>query len=88
MMEMMSTMFNDLNGQIGQLVTKVVANDDVRNQRRNLFNTLDHLQYLSVEDKLSVSKTICTNVEYHDIFSGLNEANKEAMVNMIIAKRF
>lgn len=85
---MMSTMFNDLNGKIEQLVTNVVANDDVRNQRSNLFNTLDHLQYLSVEDKLSISKTICTNVEYLDIFSGLNEANKEAMLNMIIAKHF
>lgn len=80
----MSTFFTEMHTQIGQLVSKVGAESDACSKRKNIFDALDKLPELSVEDKLDVAKLLAKNSDYMDIFYGLTNENKATMVNQFL----
>lgn len=56
MVELMSSFFTEMNSQIGQLVSKFGVESDASAKRKNIFDALDKLTDISVEDKLDVAK--------------------------------
>lgn len=87
MFDMMSSFFSDVSGQIGSLVTKVGVEKDAKGQRQNLIKELANMP-LSLEDKLTVTKKICANVNDVDIFYGLTEEQRITMVQMVLKGKY
>lgn len=88
LIEMMSTFISSVHSQIGELISKVGHEHDVSEARKNLFDALAPIPYLTVDQKFEVSKFICSNEQYLDIFYGLSLENKEAMVRKILTKQW
>lgn len=85
MADMMSSFFTEMNSQIGALVSKVGVEKDVKGQRQNLIKELGNLPFLlSLEDKITVAKKICSNVNDVDIFYGLSDDQRATMVHMVM----
>lgn len=84
MVELMSIFFTGMQSQIGALVAKVGAEAENCSKRQRIFDALDKLDGLTVEEKLDVSKFLAKNPEYMDIFYDLSEANKVTMVRQFL----
>lgn len=84
MVELMSSFFTGMQSQIGALVAKVGAEAENCSKRQRIFDALDRLAGLSVEEKLDVSKFLAKNPEYMDIFYGLSDENKATMVRQFL----
>lgn len=83
MVEIMSSFFTEMNSQICALVTRVGVEKDVKDQRQNLIKELGNLP-LGLEDKITVAKKICANVNDVDIFYGLSDEERATMVQMVL----
>lgn len=81
--ELMSSFFTEVSSQIGSLVSKVGSERDAKGQRQNLVKELAKYP-LSLEDRLTVVKRICASAEDVDIFYGLGEEERAAMVSMVL----
>lgn len=55
---------------------------------KSYFDALAPITYLITDQKFDVSKFICSNEQYLDIFYGLTIENKEAMVKRILSKKW
>lgn len=88
MVNLMSGFFTDVNTQMMQLVSKVGAATDAATARRNLFDQMDFMTQLTVEQKLSVSKILATNSVHVDVFNGLSDDVKATMVKMILEGKY
>lgn len=84
MAEMMSTFIANVHSQMGSLISKVGHEHDAAIARQGLFDALEPLTYLTVDQKLDAVKAIYTKKEYVDIFYGLSTANKAVMVARVL----
>ncbi|KAG8363755.1 hypothetical protein BUALT_Bualt19G0055200 [Buddleja alternifolia] len=62
--------------------------DEASNQRKVVFDALDVMKELGVEEKISVSKFLVNNTKDLELFFSLTEANKSVMVKIIVEGRY
>ncbi|KAG8387823.1 hypothetical protein BUALT_Bualt02G0061200 [Buddleja alternifolia] len=68
---------------------KILSRDNnASNQRKAIFNALDTMKELGVEEKISVSKFIFNNTKDLKLFFSLTDINKIFMVKMIVEDRY
>lgn len=65
-------------------MSKVGAEAENCSKRQRIFDALDKLDGLSVEEKLDVSKFLAKNPECMGIFYGLSDENKATMVRQFL----
>ncbi|KAG8372448.1 hypothetical protein BUALT_Bualt12G0067300 [Buddleja alternifolia] len=62
--------------------------NEASNQRKAVFDALDVMKELGVEEKISVSKFLVNNTKDLERFFSLTEVNKNVMVKMIVEGRY
>ncbi|GFP97887.1 hypothetical protein PHJA_001932800 [Phtheirospermum japonicum] len=77
-----------IDSHLGDLTEHIGYQQDVRKQRKSVFDALSTLNFLTVEQKLAVSKKLCTNGDDADLFFSLDEENGAVMVKMLLDGRF
>lgn len=87
MADLKSSFFTDISSQIGTLISKVGAESNAKAQRQNLVRELGNLP-LSLAEKLTVAKKICSDVEHVDIFYGLGDEERAEMVKMVLLGKY
>ncbi|GFQ08055.1 hypothetical protein PHJA_002949500 [Phtheirospermum japonicum] len=75
------------DGRLGELAQRIGFQQDVKLQRKAVFDALSAMHFLSVEDKLTVSKMLCKSGEDLDLFDSISDEYKMVMVKMMLDGR-
>lgn len=87
MVDMMSEFFAKTDAKLAQLVDKV-GFDECEELRNKVYDILEDMVDLDVEQKLTVTSSICDKKKDLEIFCKGNEATRRVMVKMILEGRY
>lgn len=86
MMNLMSTWFDKTDTKLGDLVCKM-GYDDVSYMKKKVFESLDELGELSMDDRMKVTTVICQKNDF-EIFFSTSMDNRKELVQMILDGRY
>ncbi|GFP98739.1 hypothetical protein PHJA_002017800 [Phtheirospermum japonicum] len=84
---LMESFFAKTDGRLGEMAMRIGFQQDVKLQRKAVFDALSQMHFLSIEDKLTVSKMLCKSGEDLDLFDSISDEHKMVMVKMMLDGR-
>ncbi|GFP80602.1 hypothetical protein PHJA_000203500 [Phtheirospermum japonicum] len=85
--QMIEALCEKTDTRLGDLAQRIGYEQDAKKQRTRVFDSMASMNFLTVEQKIAVSKKLCTNNDDADLFFSLDEDNKSVMVRMLLEGR-
>ncbi|GFQ06669.1 hypothetical protein PHJA_002810900 [Phtheirospermum japonicum] len=86
-LDLMENFFAKTEGHLRDLAQHISFQQDAKQQRKAVFDVLNQMPFLSIEDKLTISKLLCKNNEDCDLFFSISDEYKDVMVKMMLKGR-
>ncbi|GFP88504.1 hypothetical protein PHJA_000994100 [Phtheirospermum japonicum] len=86
-LDLMESFCAKTEGHLRDLAQRICFQQDAKQQRKAVFDVLNQMPFLSIEDKLTISTMLFKNNEDLDLFFSISDEYKAVMVKMILEGR-